>query len=227
MIASLTQGRIRVRDSRIKMPGFANCLKEKFEQDSGIYSCEVNHRTGSILIFHDSQTLTSDEILARFHQYGNTLNGGSNAITPVHSVKKNGKRTTSLMKKKGVNGHQQAETVISVKKNGNGREIAKITKLGMLSTFGLCMLGLKTGNKTLHKQSGWAFATFTAGHLTQNRNRFFKSPSVFTNIGMFASLAANLIGAALKMKKLHKQAAWPFMIFLAKHLFNYRRQLLR
>lgn len=63
MIASFIDGRIRIRDEKLKSISTGSHIKTKLLQFKGITDVTINHRTGSLLILYDKVILRLEHIL--------------------------------------------------------------------------------------------------------------------------------------------------------------------
>ena len=63
MIVSFVEGRMRIRDERLKMPTIANAVEKTLMRIRGITEAAVNRRAGSILVLYARGVLKMQQIL--------------------------------------------------------------------------------------------------------------------------------------------------------------------
>jgi len=65
MIASMTQGRLRLRSGALKVEDVAREAREKLLDLKGVIEVQVNQRVGSLLVFYDKARVGAEALLAR------------------------------------------------------------------------------------------------------------------------------------------------------------------
>lgn len=63
MIVSSIDGRVRIKDKKLKASDIVSKIKNKLLQNEGIKDIYTNHRTGSLLILYDRTILRLEQIL--------------------------------------------------------------------------------------------------------------------------------------------------------------------
>ncbi|ALG67279.1 HMA2 domain-containing protein [Beggiatoa leptomitoformis] len=75
-------GRLRVRTDKLR---YATCQFAELEvllmQLNGIESCQMNQKTGSLLVHYDPSCLTGDDILYQLHKVGCLESGLTTALS--------------------------------------------------------------------------------------------------------------------------------------------------
>jgi len=69
MITSFVDGRIRIRDEKLKGIAVVSHIQKKLSQLKGIMDFSINHRTGSLLILYDKTILRLEQILHLLGDY--------------------------------------------------------------------------------------------------------------------------------------------------------------
>ncbi|EIJ40979.1 hypothetical protein BegalDRAFT_0053 [Beggiatoa alba B18LD] len=84
-------GRLRVRTDRLR---HATCqsteLSELLLQLKGVESCQINPKTGSLLVHYDVTCLTGDDILYQLHKVGCLESGLTTAMSQRSAVNHTG-----------------------------------------------------------------------------------------------------------------------------------------
>lgn len=65
MIASMTQGRLRLRSGALKVEDVAREARERLLDLKGVLEVQVNRRVGSLLVFYDKARIGAEALLAR------------------------------------------------------------------------------------------------------------------------------------------------------------------
>jgi hypothetical protein len=69
MIASFVEGRIRLRDEKLKNKAVVDEIRKRAAQLRGISDVSINQRTGSLLIFYDRAVLRLEQALHILEDY--------------------------------------------------------------------------------------------------------------------------------------------------------------
>ncbi len=69
MITSFVQGRMRIRDKKLKNKLIADEIENRITQFKGILGFSINHRVGSLLIFYDKAVLQLQKIIYVLEDY--------------------------------------------------------------------------------------------------------------------------------------------------------------
>lgn len=72
MIASFVEGRLRIRDEKLKNRAAADEIQRLITPVKGIFDVSINQRTGSLLIFYDRAILKLEQLLHVLADYLNT-----------------------------------------------------------------------------------------------------------------------------------------------------------
>jgi hypothetical protein len=65
MIASMTQGRLRLRSGALKVEEIAREARERLLDLKGVVEVQVNQRVGSLLVFYDKARIGAEALLRR------------------------------------------------------------------------------------------------------------------------------------------------------------------
>jgi len=141
MIASMVNGRIRIRDSKLKKGVFANEFQRHLSVVTGLKGISINTMVGSALLIYDT-SITSDERIIK--HIGRLLD-----VTQETEVPKG--------KGAGVN---------HIRNRVNRRAV----NIGMLASLAASLIALIAGSKALHAALGLVFLGFTAVHIFKNKN---------------------------------------------------------
>lgn len=141
MIASMVNGRIRIRDSKLKKGVFANEFQRHLSVVTGLKGISINTKVGSALLIYDT-SITSDERIIK--HIGRLLD-----VTQETEVPKG--------KGAGVN---------HIRNRVNRRAV----NIGMLASLAASLIALIAGSKALHAALGLVFLGFTAVHIFKNKN---------------------------------------------------------
>jgi len=141
MIASMVNGRIRIRDSKLKKGVFANEFQRHLSVVTGLKGISINTMVGSALLIYDT-SITSDERIIK--HIGRLLD-----VT----------QETEVPKGKGAG-------VKHIRNRVNRRAV----NIGMLASLAASLIALIAGSKALHAALGLVFLGFTAVHIFKNKN---------------------------------------------------------
>jgi hypothetical protein len=144
VIASHIEGRIRIRDSRLRQPELLTELRQELLQRSDIREVSWNSKVGSLLILYRKARHALKEItnfLARFLGLSDS---------PAKKTDRPTVRTTSPSRRPLVTRR-------------------RVINIGMLATLLMSLL-VMTGSKQLHILAGLHFLGFLAIHLFQKRH---------------------------------------------------------
>jgi hypothetical protein len=140
MIASFVEGRIRLRDEKLKNRAVVDEIQKRAAQLRGISDVSINQRTGSLLIFYDRVVLRLEQAL--------------HILTDYFDAAKTECR----------------KYAVSITTNITNR---KIVNLGMLASLALSMFGAALDIAVLHITAGIVFLGFLGLHLFRYKNMFF------------------------------------------------------
>jgi hypothetical protein len=145
MIASMVNGRIRIRDSKLKKGVFANEFQRHLSVVTGLKGISINTMVGSALLIYDT-SITSDERIIK--HIGRLLD-----VTQETEVPKG--------KGAGVN---------HIREFSLNRVNRRAVNIGMLASLAASLIALIAGSKALHAALGLVFLGFTAVHIFKNKN---------------------------------------------------------
>ena len=149
MIASLVDGRIRIRDSQLRKTSVVEAIRENLLANPGIGEVAANLRIGSLLIIYDRAATNIDKILNILKQY---LNLDENYQAPAIS-------------------RASVPNLTLPQLSLNKR---KMVKVGMLTSLSVSMIGAILDIEKLHVASGVIFMSLLlGGHLYEKRRFLF------------------------------------------------------
>ncbi|MCC6347350.1 MAG: hypothetical protein IT388_09220 [Nitrospirales bacterium] len=144
----LMEGRIRVRDERLKKRRIAEDLKRSLLAVVGIGEIVYNQRTGSLLIFFDTAAASSKDILDIVGKsWGVSLSAGE--LPPAGS----GRKESPLPHLAGM--------------------ARRVGKGGMAAALALSLLGAVAGGAKLHVAAGIVFIALLGAHMYRHNNTLF------------------------------------------------------
>jgi hypothetical protein len=148
MITSFIDGRIRIRDEKLKSIAVVSHMEKRLSQLKGILNVSINQRTGSILIFYDRTVLRIEQALHVLADY----------LDIVRVVCKS--RISSIADRKIVNPVRRLCLLNGV-------------NLGMLASLAVSMFGAALDIAVLHITAGIVFLGFLGLHIFRYKNMFF------------------------------------------------------
>ncbi|MCC6347364.1 MAG: hypothetical protein IT388_09290 [Nitrospirales bacterium] len=144
----LMEGRIRVRDERLKKRRIAEDLKRSLLAVKGMGEIVCNLRTGSLLIFFDTAVANSKRILGIIGEaLGFSLSTGE--LPPAGS----GRKESPLPHLAGM--------------------ARRVGKGGMAAALALSLLGAAAGGAKLHAAAGIVFIALVGVHMCRHNKTLF------------------------------------------------------
>lgn len=141
MIASIIDGRIRIRHSRLKEGAFAGELKRHLLAVKGLKEILINPRVGSALLVYDTLITSAEKIIKR--------------ISRLLDI--NQKAEVQKGKVSGVN--------IIRGFSLNKVNARKAVRIGLIASLSASLIALVFGSKALHAAFGLVFLSFAAIHI--------------------------------------------------------------
>lgn len=141
MIASIIDGRMRIRNSRLKEGSFAGELKRHLSAIKGLNEILINPRVGSALLVYDTSIISAERIIKRISrlldvtQETKKTEGNAAGLNPI--------REFSL----------------------NKINTRKAVSIGLLVSLAASLIALVFGSKALHAAFGLVFLSFAAIHI--------------------------------------------------------------
>lgn len=142
MVASLIEGRARIRDERFREPSTADAARERLLVLRGIASVTVNRRVGSVLVLYDELLTGIEEIIE--------------ALAPFMEQKRSCRRRTEDGRK------------AAAKKRAGRRYSRKAVAAGMLVSL-LATVTAAAGSTGVHVAAGVLFLGLAAMHVAHHR----------------------------------------------------------
>jgi hypothetical protein len=149
MIASFVEGRIRLRDEKLKNSAVVDEIQKRAAQLKGISDVSINQRTGSLLIFYDKAVLRLEQVLHILADY-------LDAAKTEWGLSQNYGHSPRIQR-----GRLRFGTVPVA----GPFFCRKFVKLGMLASLAVSMLGAAAGIAALHITAGIIFLGFVGLHI--------------------------------------------------------------
>jgi|GEM_PF-3079580 len=143
MIASMIDGRMRIRNSKLKEGVFAGELKRHLSAARGLKEILINLRVGSALLVYDASITSAERIIKLI---GRLLDVTQDTEVPKRPVKR-----FSL----------------------NRVNTRKAINFGLPASLAASIIALVAGSKTLHAAFGLAFLGIAGIHFFRNRQILF------------------------------------------------------
>ena len=152
MIESFIEGRIRIRDSRLKDPEQALVCQSLLQAVDGVEGISINPKTGSLLVTYDRTKIPGSRIEELAVQMGFAPAGSTHDL---------------LAAEKGA-----THSPRPARKKFTRRQRA-LVRYGLLASLVTTTVFAYT-NRPLHHVTGLAFLGFALTHLTMYRKTFLK-----------------------------------------------------
>jgi len=145
-VVSETNGRMRVRDSRLRDGDAAQKVREVLIEIPGVLGVSINPRAGSALLHYEPSGNLRDEILSCI---GNQLQ------SPQSTTRSLGTTVRTLGKKVPV------------------LYTRRVVKAGLLTSLAMTLMGVIFDREKLHVVSGFVYIGFVGLHLIMKRRLLF------------------------------------------------------
>lgn len=149
MIVSIIDGRIRIRNLRLKEGAFAGELKRHLLAVNGLREILINPRVGSALLVYDTSITSAERIIKRISRLLN--------ISQKTEVQKG--------KVSGVNIIREFSL--------NKLNTRKAVRIGLIAALSASLIALVFGSKALHAAFGLVFLSFAAIHIFKYEKLLF------------------------------------------------------
>jgi len=136
----MIDGRIRIRDLKLKKSGFADELKRYLSAVRGLKEILINLRVGSALIVYDASITSSERIIKRI---GRLLDVTQEPEIPKRPIKR-----------------------FSLNRVNTRRAVS----IGLFASLVASLIPLVVGSKALHAALGLVFLGFAAVHILSIKN---------------------------------------------------------
>lgn len=143
MITSFVDGRIRIRNSKLKESAFTGELKRHLSAVRGLKEILINLRVGSALLVYDTSITSAERIIK--------LIGRHLDITQDTEIPKRQVKRFSL----------------------NRVDTRRAVSIGAIASLAASLIALVAGSKTLHAAFGLAFLGIAGIHFFRNRQILF------------------------------------------------------
>ncbi len=154
VVASLLDGRLRVRDEGLKREPLADRVREALLGTPGVAAVEANPRVGSLLVMYDAALAAAEQILKTISELlGSTREAAGSEEPRARSVRNPFAGKVSLSLTPAVR--------------------RKVVNIGMLASLLLSVAAAILDFKKLHILSGVVFLALFGDHLFQRKEQMF------------------------------------------------------
>lgn len=154
IVASLLDGRLRVRDEALKREPLATRVRDALLATPGVAAAEVNPRVGSMLVLYDAALAAVDQILETVAGLlGTSVQAGPETAAPGRPARMPLSGGMSLFPSPAMK--------------------RRVVNLGMLASLALSIAAAVLDFKKLHILAGILFLALFGDHFYQRREQMF------------------------------------------------------
>lgn len=157
VVASLLNGRVRVRDEGLKKQPLLSRVTEALIATPGVTSAEANTRVGSLLVFYDAALAAAEQILKLISE----LLGSPQEVPPSAEAEAGGATSRPFPFSRAMS--------LSIPPALRRR----VVNYGMLAALALSVGAAIIHFKKLHVLAGIVFLALFGDHLYQRRGQMF------------------------------------------------------
>ncbi|WP_051292827.1 heavy-metal-associated domain-containing protein [Citrifermentans bremense] len=157
VVASLLNGRVRVRDEGLKKQPLLSRVTEALIATPGVTSAEANTRVGSLLVFYDAALAAAEQILKRISE----LLDSPQEAPPSAEAEAGGATSRHFPFSRGM-----SLSILPALRR-------RVVNYGMLAALALSVGAAIIHFKKLHVLTGIVFLALFGDHLYQRRGQMF------------------------------------------------------